>query len=468
MRSLVSADATDVQQTLPLAGSCEPRNVMAWSQEAPILWGTFLGHATGAAKRLPEKPYVINLCSSPYWFLVAFVAALLRDQITLLPSRRDKESLADLARRYGKAYCIVDGSKMEACLPTCCDIKSISTSARLRLMTVSIPQERVVAVAFTSGTTDEPKANLKTWGSLVSVAHALARRLEISERGKLAIAATVPPFHMYGLEAAVMLPLQYGMSILSSRPLFPEDIRMALQKVASPKALITTPLHLKACLAEGARLPQLEFILSATAPLPRPLAREAEAVFNTKLFELYGFTEAGSVATRRTVVEDEWRLLDGLKLVPTIDGPCIRAPYFNDLVPIPDLVEPLGTDRCLLQGRNEDLVKIGGRRASLDELNRKLNEVPGVKDAVFVLPPEDGDRVARLVAFVVAPGKKSADILSCLRQKIEQAFLPRELIFVSSLPRNETGKITKEALRSLLAARRKGQIHKRCHGQFRG
>ncbi len=451
MGSSVTANANEIQQSLPLVSAYDHRSVMAWGPEGRISWGAYLRDAAGAAKRLPDSPYVINLCSNPYWFLVGFAAALLREQITLLPARRDQESLDELARRFGKTYCIVDGN-VEAS-PRRYDIRRISVPAPFRpIPCLDIPQDRVVAVAFTSGTTDKPKANLKTWGSLVAVAHTLAQRLEISEHAKITIAATVPPSHMYGLEAAVMLPLQHGMSILFSRPLFPEDIRIALEKITSPKALITTPLHLKACLAEGARLPQLRFILSATSPLPHSLALEAEAAFNTKVFELYGFTEAGSVATRRPVVENEWRLLDGLTLVSAVNGRCVHVPYLNQAVPIPDVIEPLNGGLFLLQGRNEDLVKIGGRRASLDELNRKLNEVPGVKDAVFVLPPEEGGRVARLVAFVVAPGKSAADLLICLRQKIEHAFLPRELIFVSSLPRNELGKITKEALSRLLAA----------------
>lgn len=456
MEGSVTAKAMEVQPSFALVSATyDHRDIMAWGPEAPIAWGTYLRHAAGAAKRLPDGPYVINLCSNPYWFLIGFAAALLREQITLLPARRDQESLDDLARRFGKTYCIVDGNIEASARPY--DIRRISVPAPFHPRAAVIPHDRVVAVAFTSGTTDKPKANHKTWGSLVAVAHALAKRLGISEDAKIAIAATVPPSHMYGLEAAVMLPLQHGMSILFSRPLFPEDIRIALDKVTPPKALITTPLHLKACLAERARLPQLHFILSATAPLPRSLALEAEAAFNTKVFELYGFTEAGSVATRRPTVENEWRLLDGLALVTMADGQYVHAPYLNQAVPIPDVIEVLNDTRFLLQGRNEDLVKIGGRRASLGELNRTLNEVPGVHDAVFFLPPEGGDRVSRLVAFVVAPGKTSAELLTCLQRKIEQAFLPRELIFVSSLPRNELGKITKEALGRLLTAHGRGQ-----------
>ncbi|MGQ0810317.1 MAG: AMP-binding enzyme, partial [Nitrospiraceae bacterium] len=52
----------------------------------------------------------------------------------------------------------------------------------------------------------------------------------------------------------------------------------------------------------------------------------------------------------------------------------------------------------------------------------------------------------RLTAFVVAPGMSAAAILAKLRQRIDPAFLPRPLYLVEALPRNETGKLTRQNL----------------------
>ena len=78
------------------------------------------------------------------------------------------------------------------------------------------------------------------------------------------------------------------------RPLFPEDVRLALADVPSPRMLVTTPLHIRACVTARSRLPHVECMLSATAPLPRSLAKQAETLFQTRVYEVYGFTEAGS------------------------------------------------------------------------------------------------------------------------------------------------------------------------------
>jgi acyl-coenzyme A synthetase/AMP-(fatty) acid ligase len=266
----------------------------------------------------------------------------------------------------------------------------------------------------------------------------------------MTVVATVAHQHMYGLEASIMLPLQYGMAFHVGRPLFPEDVRSALAEVPSPRVLVTTPLHVRACVTARSRLPPLECILSATAPLPRSLAKEAEALFETRVYEVYGFTEAGSIATRRTVDENSWHVLDGITLHQDSAVCSLHAPYLREPVPFPDLVSLQGPHRFVLYGRGTDLVNIGGHRGSLSNLSQKLNEIEGVQDGVFFLPDETGTAVTRLIAFVVAPDKAAEYILSALRTVIDPVFLPRPLYLVPDLPRNETGKLTREALLGLL------------------
>jgi acyl-coenzyme A synthetase/AMP-(fatty) acid ligase len=102
-----------------------------------------------------------------------------------------------------------------------------------------------------------------------------------------------------------------------------------------------------------------------------------------------------------------------------------------------------------LHGRLADLVNIAGKRTSLVHLNYHLNAVPGVRDGVFFLPGDRGQRVTRLTAFVVAPGHSAKTILADLRQRIDSAFMPRPLHLVDALPRNSTGKLTQQQLAAL-------------------
>jgi acyl-CoA synthetase (AMP-forming)/AMP-acid ligase II len=189
------------------------------------------------------------------------------------------------------------------------------------------------------------------------------------------------------------------------------------------------------------------------------LAKQAETLFHTSVYEVYGFTEAGSLATRRTVAENAWHVLDGITLHQESAGCSLQAPYLREPIPFPDLVSLQGPHRFVLHGRGTDLVNIGGHRGSLSDLNQKLNEIEGVQDGVFFLPDETGTSVTRLIAFVVAPGKAAEHILSALRTVIDPLFLPRPLHLVPHLPRNETGKLTREALLGLLQELHKEERH---------
>ena len=147
-----------------------------------------------------------------------------------------------------------------------------------------IPLDHPAVVAFTSGSTGSPHPHSKTWGSLVAVARSTGTRLGLKTSDQVTVVATVPHQHMYGLETSMMLPLQHGMAFHVGRPLFPEDVRLALADVPSPRMLVTTPLHIRACVTAGSRLPHVECMLSATAPLPRSLGETSrDCVSNQSL-----------------------------------------------------------------------------------------------------------------------------------------------------------------------------------------
>ena len=423
--------------------------VLAFENGLPITHHHFLSDVVALADVLPEKSTVMNLAEDRYRFLVGFAAALVRGQTTLLPPSRAAGALSMIAREYGAGYCLVDGTERVQHIPSYQipkDIGYVPSNEKAPL----IPIDHPALVAFTSGSTGNPHPHYKTWGSLIAIARATGTRFGLKIPHRITIVATVPHRHMYGLEASMMLPLQHGMAFQVKRPLFPEDVRSALADVPSPRMLVTTPLHIRACVTAGVRLPPLECILSATAPLPHSLAKQAETMFQTRVYEMYGFTEAGAVATRRTVAENTWKVLDGVTLHQESDGCSLQAPYLPGPIRFPDRVSLQGSQRFVLHGRGTDLVNIAGRRGSISDLNQKLSEIEGVQDGVFVLPDETGSAVTRLTAFVVAPGKAVEHILSALRTVIDPVFLPRPLHLVPNLPRNDTGKLTREALIALL------------------
>jgi acyl-coenzyme A synthetase/AMP-(fatty) acid ligase len=309
--------------------------------------------------------------------------------------------------------------------------------------------DQPVLLVLTSGSTGTATATLKCWGELVARTRAAGERFALSERSPDGIVGTVPPHHMYGLETTVLLPLHAACRAWCGPAFYPADVARALAAVHGPSLLVTTPLHLRT-LHEADLAARPARVISATAPLAPSLAEAVERDWGAPVLEIFGASEVGSIASRRTVEGEDWALYPGLTLDGTGEAPVVRAPGAGPR-PLADVLDLTPAGFRLL-GRRADLVKLGGRRASLAGLTRILASVEGVQDAAFMAPDDlEQRRGARLAAFAVAPGRTAAELTRVLRREIEPVFLPRPLVLVDALPRNATGKLPRADLLALLA-----------------
>ncbi|HXM80947.1 MAG TPA: AMP-binding protein [Burkholderiales bacterium] len=409
--------------------------------------GEFLADVAHLATLLPDRRHVVNLCADRYQFAVGFAAALLRAQVSLMPPNHTADLIARLVRDYPDVYGLSDGAAQPGLEIVRCPPPLESRA--LPAVIPAVPEERTAAIVFTSGSTGDPLPHPKSWGGLVASAMAEIERLGIQMLPGMAILGTVPPQHMYGLESTVVMALQGGLILHAGRPFFPADVCAELEALPRPRGLVTTPVHLRAVLAEGTGLPRVDFLLSATAPLSPQLAAEAEARFAAPLHEIYGCTEAGQLATRRTTETPEWQLYPRFAMRQDEKGTWVKGGHARTEFLLSDVIELLDGDRFLLHGRTADVVNIAGKRTSLAALNYHLNSIGGVRDGAFFLPEDDDGEVARLIAFVVAPGLSHDTVMAALRQRIDPAFLPRPLCIVDSLPRNATGKLPRVSLDTL-------------------
>jgi acyl-coenzyme A synthetase/AMP-(fatty) acid ligase len=433
----------------PLLRHFELDSVFAYRRGEPVTARHFLQDVHALAIELPDRGHVINVCADRYRFCVGFAAALLRGQLTLLPPNQTQDMLARLQSRFRDVYRLTDTDDGEGALPTMA-FPALSAPAGLVVEIPMIPAEQTGTLMFTSGSTGEPVPHAKSWGTLVESGAAEGARLGLTASGT-ALLGTVPPQHMYGLESTVMMPLQCGLAMHAARPFYPADVCDALEALPRPRALVTTPVHLRTLVSGANAVPHVDVIVCATSPLSPQLAAQAEARFAAPLFEIYGCTEAGQVATRRTVESPEWRALPAIRLREDEEGVRVRGGHVHDEVLLNDVIELRGEERFLLHGRKADLVNVAGKRTSLAHLNFHLNSIEGVRDGVFIVPDEVGGSVARLMAFVVAPGVAREAVLEGLRRRIDPAFMPRPLSFVAALPRNSTGKLPRASLDMLVA-----------------
>jgi acyl-coenzyme A synthetase/AMP-(fatty) acid ligase len=444
----------------PLLRGHGPGTIFASRSSQSISVETFLRDVAALAELLPARGSVVNLCPDRYRFTVGFAAALCRGQVNLLPPHDAPDLLEQLRTDYPDLYCLTD------------DAATISGHAVFRYPPAlrhaeampavpMIASEQPAAVLFTSGSTGRPAPHARNWGELVSSALAEGSRLDIARLGHAALFGTVPHQHSYGLESLVMLALQHGMTLHAERLFYPADIRARIAAAPRPRMLVTTPVHLRILLAEPEPPPPVDLVLCATAPLATHLARDAEARFAIALYEIYGCSEAGQIAARRTALTEEWRCLDGITLHQDATGIWASGEPIPVETLLPDVIELHDPTRFRLHGRIADMVNVAGKRTSLVHLNYHLNAIDGVRDGAFVLADEaeadaaDTETVSRLTAFVVAPGRTAEFILAELRRRIDPAFLPRPICLVPALPRNALGKLPRGEIQRLIAAARK-------------
>ncbi len=438
------------ERILPLTNRAAAE-VICHRPGGPVTVGRCLGEARALAARLPAAGHAINLCADRYRMLLGFAAALLRGHPTLLNADASPHRLRALAEAYPGTYLLTD-KPVASALPQVLvdDIAAADWTGPAPML----PAGQLAAIAFTSGSTGQPTAHLKPWDALVAAALAAAERFALrpGDGPPSSVLATVPPQHMYGFETTIMLPLQAALACHAGEAFFPSDVLDALDDLPPRRLLVTTPLHLRALLAEGRRPAPLAAVISATAPLALAMAEAVERDWGAPMLEIYGASEAGSMASRRTACEPDWLPYSGILMGPKGDYGEVEVPGLG-AVPLADAVEPMPGGRFRLLGRRADLVKLGGRRASLADLNRVLMELEGVEDGVFVAPEDiESNPAARLSAYVVAPGRSAEQILAALRLRLEPVFLPRPLVLVPALPRNGLGKLTRAALAELRLA----------------
>lgn len=414
---------------------------LAHADTQAITVATFLRHVGNTAVRLPaDGRYAINLCENRYAFTVGFAAVIVAGQTNLLPANRLPSTIAEVSERYPGAYLLSDADIDLAVADEPPDRESVP----------AIDPGHVAAIAFTSGSTGQSKPIVKSWRTLYEGARINAAEMGLVGGETRHLVATVPAQHMYGLETSVLVPWVAPVAADGRRPFTPRDVADCLAAVPAPRVLVSTPVHLQTLHDPGLSLPPMERIFSATAPLDPGLARALESRRATRVSEIYGCSETGSLARRRPGHEEAWTLYRGFALDLQGQRATITAAHLCGPVELQDRIEALGGRTFRLLGRMEDLVNIAGKRASLADLNQRLLRVEGVRDGVIFEPPTTGrGPAARLAALVVAPGLDAESVRRRLRHLVDEAFLPRPIRMVDALPRAETGKLTRKAVLAL-------------------
>lgn len=306
-----------------------------------------------------------------------------------------------------------------------------------------------LVLLFTSGSTGEPALVPKTFGNLDVEVRFLGSLLESPRRA----ATLVPWCHIYGFIVSFLLPLRTGGTCdltagISPRLVLDRARAGLLDLVVAVPAIYRVMIRLLE--ADGPRpLPDSCRFVSSGAPLAAETRARFTALTGRPIVDLYGSTEAGGVAFRSDdgpwIPEPhvEWRVAPGGHL--EVRSPSVSVVAPGEYYRIGDLVRPAGQGFAL-EGRADDVVKIGGRRVSLDEVQQAVEGCPGVQGAAVLAVELRGE--LRLLAVVEAAGEPpTADrVRAFVRRRLADHKVPRAVRLVDALPRTPAGKVDRREL----------------------
>ena len=353
----------------------------------------------------------------------------------------------------------------------------LARAARSAQAKVELPDDAPAALLYTSGTTGRPKGALITHGNLAASAEALVKVWQLGREDVLLHA--LPAYHAHGLLTAINVMLRSGGAICFLAGFEAEGV---LREMPRCTVMMGVPTHYARLLKEP-RLTQavkgaFRLAISGSAPLPPEIAQRFRQATGMEIIERYGSTEAAIVtavppgATGRRgwvgwplpgvqvrVANESGRFESGATGVLETRGHNVFAGYWNrpeeqafteDGWFVTGDVAEIDEHGCIrILGRETDVVISGGLNVYPKEVEDALDRSGSVGgSAVFGVPHPDFGEAVVAVAETATP--EPFDESACIRYlKTELASykVPKRIIPVESIPRNELGKVAKAALR---------------------
>lgn len=345
---------------------------------------------------------------------------------------------------------------------------NISPMARFFVEQDPIPREilrvsdrATIAQVLTSGSTGSPRVHNKTARQLLGEALTLVTSFQLGEEDT--VLATTAVHHVYGLLFGVLAPWAAGSKIITdatneANAFHPQYVANLTAEYGATR-IITVPAHLRAILEARPSLQGVRQVICSAAPLDPSEAARFEDNFGIEVVDILGSTETGGIATRRSTQSPIWRPLPGVSLsIDEHEQLSVSSPFAGDDSQSLATGEharlfPDGSFEYL--GRHDGIVKVGGKRVHLREVEVAAQSLAGVQAAFALSRSVSSLRGEEILLVVESTKWKRGDLRRALRDLLDPSFVPRKVRIVAALPHDERGKITRSALLQLFDHPRK-------------
>ena len=356
---------------------------------------------------------------------------------------------------------------------------------------------RAVAVQlFTSGTTGQPKAAILRHENLMSYIVGTVEFAAAEETDAILVA--VPPYHIAGISA--VLSSTYACRRMVQLDNFDAAGWLDTVRRESVSNAFLVPTMLQRVVDylvasdEAVSLPKLRALAYGGGKMPLATIEKAMQLFpGVDFTNAYGLTETSSTVAvlgpddhraaaasddrmirrrlgsvgRAAAVEIQIRDDDGTVLGPEdaglvfVRGPQVSGEYqslgsqldADGWFPTRDRGYLDADGYLFLDGRADDVIVRGGENISPGEIEDVLRSHESIADAACVAIPDAqwGEGVAAVV--VCEPGREveAAELQALVKARLRSSRVPQHVIFRTSLPYNELGKLLRRVLRQELA-----------------
>ncbi len=344
-------------------------------------------------------------------------------------------------------------------------------------------RDDVCLIAFTSGTTGKPKGTLHFQRDLLAMCDLFPRQI-LQMQASDVVCGTPPIAFTFGLGGLLGFPLRHGASSVLIEKHTPETLLATIAQYRATQCYTAPTMYRQmAALAQDHDLSSLRHPVSAGEALPdatRQLWQDAtgivltDGIGGTEVIHIY-ISSAGHQVRRgaigKVLAGYEAQIVDeDMRPVPagTVGRLAVRGPTGCKYLDDPrqqDYVKAgwnLPGDTFVMdadgyfsyQARNDDMIISAGYNIAGPEVESALLQHPAVAECGVVGMP-DPERGQIVQAFVVLrPGHAGTEALVTQLQEHVKATIapfkyPRKIVFLTALPRTETGKLQRFKLRQL-------------------
>ena len=364
------------------------------------------------------------------------------------------------------------------------ELDRVALSKPVRFEAVKTGRDDVALLGFTSGTTGEPKATMHFHRDLLMIADGYAKEV-LGVTPDDVFVGSPPLAFTFGLGGLAIFPLRFGaIATLLENAAPPEMIRI----IETYKATIcfTSPTAYRAMMAamdQGADLSSLRLAVSAGETLPAPVFESwtrktgktiLDGIGSTEMLHIFISNRIGTAAAGSTgtpVTGYEAKIVDeNMNELPAgaIGKLAVRGPTGCRY-----LADPRQTNyvrdgwnltgdsftrdeqgRFSFVARSDDMIISSGYNIAGPEVEAALLSHPSVAECGVVGAPDEARGMIVKAYVVTAAGITASEALTTeLQEYVKQAIAPykypRAIEYVAQLPKTETGKLKRFALRQI-------------------